>query len=100
MVSPFYIALVVPMMFLGRQIEFTPAIALIPVANVTIMIREAIQGVYQWRLIGLTLAVEAICVVAALRIAAMVMRHEDFVMGNYSGSFGKFAKERLLNRGT
>lgn len=98
MVSPFYIALIFPMIFLGRQFEFTPRIALIPVANVTMMIREAIQGIYHWRLIGLTLAVEAVCVVFALWVAMMVLRHEDFVMGSYSGSFGKFAKERLLRR--
>ena len=38
------------------------------------------------------------CVVLALRVAVLVIQHEDFVMGSYSGSFGKFAKERLLKR--
>jgi sodium transport system permease protein len=100
MISPFYIALILPILFLRSPgLEFTPRIALIPVANVTMMIREAIQGIYHWRLIGLTMAVEAVCVVIALRIAMMVIQHEDFVMGSYSGSFGKFARERLLRRG-
>ena len=49
-------------------------------------------------MIGITLAVEAACVVVALRVAVLILRHEDFVMGGYSGTFGKFAKERLLNR--
>ena len=101
MVSPFYIALIFPIMFLQSPgLEFTTQLALIPVANVTMMIREAIQGIYQWRLIGLTLVVEAVCVIIALRIAMKVIQHEDFVMGSYSGSFGKFAKERLLRRNT
>jgi hypothetical protein len=56
------------------------------------------QGIYHWRLIGLTIMVETICVVLALRIAMLVVKHEDFVMGSYSGSFAKFAKERLFNR--
>jgi sodium transport system permease protein len=99
MVAPFYVALIMPIMFLQTPgIEFTRRLALIPVANVTMMIREAIQGIYHWRMIGITLAVEAACVVIALRIAMLILQHEDFVMGSYTGSFGKFAKERLLNR--
>jgi sodium transport system permease protein len=99
MVSPFYIALIMPVLFLQAPgIEFTTRIALIPVANVMMMIREAFQGIYHWQSIGITLAVEAACVVVALRIAMLVLKHEDFIMGSYNGSFGKFAKERLLKR--
>jgi sodium transport system permease protein len=99
MVAPFYVALIMPIMFLQTPgIEFTRRLALIPVANVTMMIREAIQGIYHWRMIGITLVVEAACVVIALRVARLILQHEDFVMGSYTGSFGKFAKERLLNR--
>jgi sodium transport system permease protein len=100
MVSPFYIALIMPVLFLQTPgIEFTPRIALIPVANVMMMIREAFQGVYHWRQIGTTLAVEGVCIVIALRIAMLLIQHEDFVMGSYTGTFGKFAKERLLRKG-
>jgi hypothetical protein len=42
--------------------------------------------------------VETVCVFLALRIAMLVVKHEDFVMGSYNGSFLKFAKERLFNR--
>jgi sodium transport system permease protein len=99
MVAPFYIALIIPIMFLQSPgTEFTQRIALIPVANVMMMIREAMQGIYHWRLIGLTLAAEAACVILALRLAIKIVAHEDFVMGSYSGSFGKFAKERLFNK--
>jgi sodium transport system permease protein len=100
MVSPFYAALIMPVLFFQTPgLEFTPRIALIPVANIMMMIREAFQGVYHWRLIGMTLAVESACVIIALRIAMLLMQHEDFVMGSYSGSFGKFTRERLLRRG-
>jgi sodium transport system permease protein len=100
LVSPFYIALVIPILFLQAPgVEFTSRIALIPVANVMMMIREAFQGIYHWQSIGITLAVEALCIIVALRIAMMVIQHEDFMLGSYNGSFGKFAKERLLGRG-
>src|SRR5262249_44949047 len=99
MVSPFYIALILPILFFQTPgLEFTPRMALIPVANVMMMIREAFQGIYHWRLIGMTLAIEAACVIVALRIAMLMIQHEDFVMGSYSGTFGKFAKERLLRK--
>ena len=99
MVSPFYIALIVPVLFFQTPgLQLTPRMALIPVANVMMMIREAFEGVYRWPLIGLTLAVEAVCVIAALRVAMLVIRHEDFVMGSYNGTFTKFAKERLFRK--
>jgi ABC-type Na+ efflux pump permease subunit len=99
LVSPFYIALIMPVLFMQTPgVEFTTQIALVPVANVMMMIREAFQGIYHWRPIVITLAVEIACVFVALRIAMMVIEHEDFMMGSFSGSFGKFAKERLWPR--
>jgi len=99
MVGPFYIALIMPIMFFQTPgLAFTTRMALVPVANVMMMIREAMQGIYHWPLIGLTLAVEFGCVIIALRIAVLIIQHEDFVMGSYNGSFGKFAKERLLGK--
>jgi sodium transport system permease protein len=99
MVGPFYVALIIPVMFLQTPgLVFTPRIALIPVANVMMMMREALQGIYHWPLIALTLAVETACVIAALRLSIFIVQHEDFLIGSYSGSFGKFAKERLFGR--
>ena len=99
LVSPFYIALILPVLFLQTPgLEFTTELALIPVANVMMMIREAFQGVYHWRPIAITLAVEAACIIVALRIAMMVVEHEDFMMGSFNGSFLKFTKERLWPR--
>jgi len=99
MVSPFYLALIMPVLFLQTPgVEFTPKLALIPVANVMMMIREAFQGIYHCRLIAITLTVETVCVIVALRVAMLVIRHEDFILGSYNGSFGKFVKERLLRK--
>jgi sodium transport system permease protein len=99
MVSPFYLIIILPVSFLQTPgIEFTRRLAFIPVVNVTMMFREAISGVFQWPLIGITVAVEVVCVVVALRIAAVILSQEDIVTGSYSGTFSKFFKERLLNR--
>ena len=99
MASPFYIAMMVPVMFLQTPgQEFTFQMALIPVINVTMMFREAIMGVYQWPLIGVTLTVELVCIVAALWLATAVVRHEDYMIGTYKGSLGHFLRELLLKR--
>ena len=97
MVGPFYIAMILPLMFLQvPDIEFTPRLAAIPIANVTLMFREAIAGIYHWPQIGITIAVEVVTIALALAAAAKVLQYEDFVLGGYSGSFGKFFKQRLM----
>lgn len=76
--------------------------ALIPIINVAMVFREAITGTFHWHLIGITLAIEVLCVILALWLAATILRYEDFIMGSYGGNFLKFLKERLLggkNRG-
>ena len=99
MVSPFYLLIILPVSFLQSPgTEFTQRLALIPIVNVTMMFREAIGGVFHWRLIGTTVAVEVVCVTVAVRIATTILSQEDVVTGSYSGSFGKFFKERLLRR--
>ncbi len=100
LVSPLYVAIFMPAMFLQFPgIQFTPVLAVIPVVNVVMVFREAIAGVFQWRLIGITLAVELLSVLLALRLAATILRYEDFLVGSYDGSFGRFFKERVIGRG-
>jgi ABC-type Na+ efflux pump permease subunit len=99
MVSPLYIALVLPINFLQNPGQgLTPTLALVPLVNVVLMLREAITGVYQWPLIALTLAVESLCVLVAVSLAVALLRCEDVVAGSYDGSFGRFFKERILRR--
>jgi hypothetical protein len=97
MVSPFYLAIMLPVMFLQVPgLEFTPLLAALPVVNVCMVFREAIAGVFHWRLIGITLAVETACIALSLLLATTILRYEDFLLGSYGGSLGKFVKERLI----
>jgi sodium transport system permease protein len=99
LVSPFYVAIFLPVMFLqSPDIEFTRQLALIPIVNVAMVFREAISGVYHWQLIGLTVLVEVVCVAIALWLAIRIIQYEDFLLGTYSGSFGKFIKQRVFKR--
>jgi ABC-type Na+ efflux pump permease subunit len=100
MVSPFYVVIMVPLMFLSAPgMEFTTKLALIPIMNVTMMFREAIQGTYHWPMIGITVAVELTCIAAAMFTATTLLKYEDLVTGTYSGSFLKFALSRIKGRG-
>ena len=99
MVSPFYVATFLPVMLINVPgVELTPKLALIPIVNVAMVFREAIAGVYRWPLIGITIAVEIACVVLSLRLASLILRYEDFILGSYGGKFGKFVREQLLGR--
>ena len=101
MIGPFYIALFLPIMFIqAPDITFTPQLAVIPVVNVAMMFREAISGVYQWPLIGITVAVELAAVSLALLLANRILQHEDFVLGGYTGGFSRFVKDRFFKRST
>ncbi|MFZ5786382.1 MAG: ABC transporter permease [Acidobacteriota bacterium] len=99
MVTPFYMLLLVPVMFLQVPgLQFSLPLALIPVVNVTMMIREAISGTFRAPQIALTLVSSAALVAGALALATAILRHEDVVIGSYGGSFNRMVKERLLAR--
>ncbi len=99
MVTPFYIAAFLPAMFLQVPgLKLTPLLASIPVVNVTMVFREAMAGTFQWPLIGLTLLTELLSILGALWLAANVLRYEDFLLGTFEGSFGKFLKNRIWVR--
>lgn len=99
MVQPVYWLVLLPFL-LGQQTDLTltPAIAAVPVANVAMMIRDALNGVFLWPLIAQSLAVNLAVVVLFLWVARRVLAFEDFLMGSYDGSFWRFLKERLLGR--
>ena len=100
MVSPFYIALMLPVIFLmSPGLELTPRLALIPVVNVAVMFREAMSGTYNGPLIALVTAAQAVTIGALLWLATRILGHEDLVLGTHGGSLMAFVKERLLGRG-
>ncbi len=99
MVGPLYMVCILPTFLVqSPDLELTVKWALVPIANIALMFREVIAGVYQWPLIGLTLAVQAATVMLCLAIARYVLSFEDVLVGSYSGSFGKFLKGRWSRR--
>ena len=98
MITPFYMAIMLPVVFIRTDAPFTPQLALIPIVNVTKLFAQAINGEMQLLTTILTLLSELVCIVIVLRLASMVVRFEDFMIGSYRGSLGKFVKERLLKR--
>lgn len=96
MASPFYLAAILPIMLLqSPDVEFTKTLAVIPVANVAMVVREAITGVFNWPLIGLTMFVELVVIAICLWIATRVLAYEDVLVGGFNGSFFKFVSQRL-----
>lgn len=99
MVTPvFYLALL-PLL-LGRSPErtLTPALALLPVANVAMAIRDAIRGIFLWPLVLLALATSLVLVVLCLRLAADLLGREDFVLGTHRGGPLAFLRDRRRRR--
>lgn len=99
LVSPFMIVFILPLMFIqSPSQEYTMKAAFIPVVNVAMMFRQAIVGNYNWLPIAITIAVELVCVAAALKLATTIVEYEDFITGSYNGTFLKFVSQRLLRR--
>ncbi|MGW8265125.1 MAG: ABC transporter permease [Longimicrobiales bacterium] len=98
MVQPVYFAAIIIPLLLGQQTDrtLTAAIAAVPVANVAMMIRDAINGIFLWPFIIEALVVNLVCVAVALWIARFILRFEDFLMGSFDGSFWRFAKDRMV----
>jgi sodium transport system permease protein len=103
MVQPVYWLVFIPVL-MGQQsdLTLTPTIAAIPVANVAMMIRDAVNGTFLWPLIGQTLVVTLATVALALWAARTILRFEEFLLGSFDGSFWRFMKDRLRpgTRGT
>jgi sodium transport system permease protein len=104
MITPFYMLVFMPALFLQVPgIEFSFVLAAIPVVNVAMMVREAIGGVFHWPQIAITIVTGAVVIAICIRLATMVLKYEDVVLGSYGGSLFKFLRERALagrSRGT
>ena len=99
MITPFYFLLIIPAFFLqSPDTEFTLLLAATPVVNVIMVIREAIMGTYQIRLVALTFTSQIVIVVASIAFAQWVLSNEDVLMGTQEGGLGKFLKGRLKAR--
>jgi sodium transport system permease protein len=96
MITPFYMLTIVPIVFLQVPgIKFTLPLACVPIANVTLMVREALSGVFHWLPIGVTVASSLLVIALCLRLATFLLQFEDVVLGSFNGSFNKFIQQRL-----
>lgn len=96
LVTPvFYLALI-PLV-LGQQTDrtLTPAIAMIPVANIAMAVRDAIHGVFIWPLLGVTAAVSAALILAFITFARWILGFEDFLVGSHTGRPWRFVRDKL-----
>ncbi len=99
MVSPFYMLTLVPVVFLQAPgLKFSLALALVPIVNVTLMVRDTFSGKFQWLPALVTVAVSLAAIALFLRLAAFILQFEDVMVGSYNGSLTKFFRERVLSR--
>ena len=100
MIMPVYYVALLPVFFVGEpDMGLDAQMAAVPVANVMLMIREAMQGTYQWLLIGEVFLVVLALVAASLALARYVLGFEDLLIGSYDGNLWKFVKERGFSKG-
>jgi sodium transport system permease protein len=95
MVGPVYLIAVAPALFLGTPgIELTPSLAAVPVVNVALVVREAINGVFK-PVESLVAAATTLMVVAlVLKLATRVLAVEQVMVGSYSGGLLTFLRDR------
>ena len=97
MAAPFYMLVLLPVMFLqAPEIKFTPALACLPVVNVTLALREALAGKFHWPELAISLAVSLALIAVCIRAAAGVLQIEEILVGSYGGGPGKFLREHLF----
>ncbi len=100
MITPFYMLILLPAVFLAVPgIELSLPLALIPVVNVALLIREAIAGTLQWQPAVVSALSSAAAIALCVRVGALALRFEDVVIGSYGGSLGRLVKQRFLQRG-
>lgn len=99
MITPFYLVIMLPVMFLQTPgLSFTPGLACLPVVNVVMLIRSAINGSFPPLPIAITLVISVLLIAASLRLAASMLRFEDVMLGSYDGNFRRFLRERMFKR--
>jgi sodium transport system permease protein len=99
MITPFYLMILLPVVFLQVPgLTLSPALACVPVINVTLLIRETVSGTFHWLPIGITIVVSVLIISLCIRLATFILKFEDVMTGSYSGSFVRFAKERIVGR--
>jgi sodium transport system permease protein len=77
-ISPLMIVAILPAVAAVLPgVELSPALALVPVLNTSLVSKEIITGTYQWGLIALIFLSSSVYAVAALAIAVKLFQRED-----------------------
>jgi sodium transport system permease protein len=99
MVTPAYWLALAPLI-LGASPDrtLTPALALVPVANVAMAARDAIQDRVDGGLVALAFGVNLLAVVAALLLARRLVEREEVVTGSFEGSLWSWLGARRRAR--
>lgn len=100
MVSPVFYLVFLPILLGGEATDVNLSVntALVPLLNVSMMIRDAIRGTFVWEGIAVTLVVSLAVVAVLLLLARRILSFEEFLTGSFEGSFWRFAKQRLFAR--
>lgn len=99
MIMPFYLLLMMPAFFLqDPDIEYTVRLAVIPLANIVMLIRSAISGSYPVAQMVVTLVSMVVTVGISVTFARWVMASEEVMMGSRGGGLGSFLKRRFRER--
>ncbi|MBT8335293.1 MAG: ABC transporter permease subunit [Gemmatimonadetes bacterium] len=95
MVVPAYYLAVLPAL-LGSSPDrgLTPSVALVPVANVALGLKDAILGRDEPALLLVAFFVNLACVVGCLLLARSLVLREEVVTGTFEGSFWSWLRKR------
>lgn len=100
MLTPFFMLATLPVGFLAVPgIELTTPLAVVPVVNVSLVVREAITGIFRWPQIAIAAVSSALVIAATLRLVAQVLSAEEVVTGDFAGGPAAFLRRRLRGRG-
>ncbi|MCG8459243.1 MAG: ABC transporter permease subunit [Holophagales bacterium] len=99
MVGPFFfLMLLPPLLVMSPDLELTLGWALVPVANVALLFRQAIAGGVEAHLAVLVFLAQGVYVLLCLWLARTVSRSEELVAGGESRSLGRFLLGLLRQR--
>ena len=95
MVTPAFYLSMAPLL-LGSSLDrtLTPTLALLPVANVSLGLKDALMGRGDPALLLLAFGVNAAIVVACLFLARTLIVHEEVATGSFEGSLWSWVRRR------
>jgi sodium transport system permease protein len=100
MITPFFMVIVLPVLFLQAPgLEFTPALACVPVVNVVLMMRAALAGSFPWVSITVASLVSLLLIALCVRIGAFILEFEEILLGSHGG-LRPFFTRRVFRRAT